>query len=235
MFRGRIFAVARSKAPKGAQSLAKIAACAVLATAVMVTSAPDATAAGSKDGLFGTREIRSTNLKLFPKWSGTLDRYFQEKQLADRSCEDSRLNRCHLRKWNGFLKRIAGKPRHEQLSAVNAEMNRKRYIIDPVNYGMSDYWATPRQFLRRHGDCEDYAIAKFMSLRALGFSNDSMRIVVVRDLNLRAAHAILVVTLDGVDYVLDNQVKPVVRASAVRHYAPVYSVNESSWWLHRRG
>ena len=70
-------------------------------------------------------------------------------------------------------------------------------------------------------------------MRALGMSNENMRIVVVQDLNLRLGHAVLVVYLNNKAYVLDNQVDRVVSAERVRHYRPIYSINENAWWLHR--
>ena len=95
------------------------------------------------------------------------------------------------------------------------------------------YWASPGEFFRRHGDCEDYAIAKFLSLRALGFDDAAMRIVVLQDLNLGIAHAVLAVELGGETLILDNQVADVVPARAIRHYRPIYAVNETHWWLYR--
>ena len=123
--------------------------------------------------------------------------------------------------------RLRGKPPMDQIIAVNAYMNRKRYIIDPRNYGVRDYWATPRQFLSRNGDWEDYAIAKYMSLRSLGFDDSRLRIVVLQDLNLGLPHAILVVYHKGSAFVLDNQIKSVVPADKVYHYKPYYSINEN--------
>lgn len=192
---------------------------------------PPATAAVPK--LFGTSEMQSANIAMFPKWGGALSRYFGERQLADAPCTSTAFNKCHLNDWQAFLKTQAGRAPMDQIVAVNDYMNRQRYLTDPRNYGVSDYWATPAQFFSRDGDCEDYAIAKFMSLRALGMPNDMMRIVVLQDLNLRVGHAILVVYLDGQAYVLDNQVRRVVRAESIRHYKPIYSINEHHWWLHR--
>lgn len=184
--------------------------------------------------LFGTEEIRSSNLEPFPMWTGVLDRYFDERSLLGLPCESSTFNRCHLQEWKRFLASIENLEPMAQLVLVNARMNTKRYITDPRNYGLRDYWATPLQFFNKDGDCEDYAITKFMSLRALGFENDHMRIVVLNDLNLRIPHAVLVVYMKGRALVLDNQIQLVVPAEAVRHYSPIYSVNESNWWLHRR-
>ena len=52
--------------------------------------------------------------------------------------------------------------------AVNRFVNGWAYRADADNYGRSDYWATPLEFFRRSGDCEDYVIAKYRSLRLLG-------------------------------------------------------------------
>jgi predicted transglutaminase-like cysteine proteinase len=183
--------------------------------------------------LFGTVAFRSSNIALFPQWIGALARYFKERPMEKASCTTSRFNRCLLAKWSGFLKTLRGKPPMDQLDAINTYMNRKRYIVDPVNYGVRDYWATPLQFLSRNGDCEDYAIAKYMSLKSLGFKDSQMRIVVLQDLNLDLPHAILVVYVDGRGYALDNQINTVVPADSIKHYKPFYSINQQYWWLHR--
>ena len=112
-------------------------------------------------------------------------------------------------------------------------MNRWAYQVDPAIWNKKDYWATPNQFMYRTGDCEDYAISKYISLLHLGFTPAEMRIVVLQDLNLKILHAILVVYLDGQPLVLDNQIKQVVHASRIRHYKPIYSINQSNWRLHR--
>lgn len=184
-------------------------------------------------GLFGSREVRSSKLSLFPKWRGALSRHFDEDRLAEAPCTATTFNRCHLREWKGFLASLRGAGPLAKIEAVNHYLNRRRYILDPRNYGVPDYWATPNQFLSRNGDCEDYAIAKYFSLRALGIEAESMRIVVLQDLNLQIAHAILVVYVDNKTLVLDNQISTVVEAQAIHHYRAIYSINEQHWWLHR--
>lgn len=192
----------------------------------LLALAPAAAAEPAYPPLFGFRELHSKTLTLFPKWRGVVSRY--QGELED--CSSAQCNRAY---WQGFIESQRGRPLMDQITAVHREMNKKRYIIDPVNWGVPDYWATPFQFLRKHGDCEDYAIAKFMALRDLGVPNEAMRIVVLQDLNLRLAHAILVVYVEGTAYVLDNQIRSVVPADSIRHYKPVYSINEDGWWLHR--
>ena len=203
---------------------------AALALAALLWCGPaalaDQLAAVNPVHLFGTTEIHSSNLKMFPKWRGTLKRFEDELK----SC---RTDQCKKKQWEAVIDGLRGKDLMAQLRAINTEMNDKRYITDPVNWNLPDYWATPFQFMRKNGDCEDYAIAKYMALRDLGVPVDDMRIVVLNDLNLRIAHAILAVYVNGKPYILDNQISKVVPASSIHHYQPVYSINENGWWLHR--
>ena len=185
--------------------------------------------------LFGYSERRHPSLKPFIKWTGTLDRYFSERKLENQACTSKSFNKCHLQRWKEFLAHIEGESRTSQIHQINAQMNAARYIVDPKNYGVSDYWATPKQFFVKNGDCEDYAIAKYLSLRALKFPKDRMRLVVLMDENLRLAHAILAVYHEGDILILDNQINKVVSHRRIRHYRPVYSLSESNWWTHKRG
>ena len=199
--------------------------------AVLVVSAPSY-AATVTDSYFRSREIRREGLQSFPKWLQALDRYFKEKGAAPGRCQSNRYNQCHAKKWQTLIDSIDQEAPRRQIEKVNAFMNRSAYIVDPINWGVKDYWESPGQFFSRKGDCEDYAIAKYLTLRRLGFAADTMRIVVLQDHNLRIAHAVLIVIFEGKTLVLDNQIRRVVEARRIRHYQPIYSVNEESWWMH---
>ena len=183
--------------------------------------------------LFGTKEIRNKNLKPFPKWTGMLKRYFKEGALGEGDCTSATFNACHLAEWQAFLNSLSDKNLVSKVKAVNNYLNGVKYISDIRNWGVDDYWATPTQFQSQNGDCEDYAIAKYMSLRAIGFPLDKMRIVVVQDENLGVAHGILAVYIKDKPYILDNQIKQILPSKKIHHYKPFFSVNEKFWWLHR--
>ncbi len=204
-----------------------------LALFIALWAAGSSAARADEDGLWGASSMRSAGMAAFPKWTGVLERYFKGTDPLSRICKANVFRRCMTEEWKGFLEEIAREDRGTQIRRVNERMNRARYTIDANNYREADYWATPNQFFRMDGDCEDYAISKYLSLRALGFADDSLRLVVLDDLNLRVAHAILVVTYNGTQYVLDNQIAQVVPASVIRHYRPIYSLNESNWWFYR--
>lgn len=180
--------------------------------------------------LFDSSERRSQRLGPFPKWLDMLDRY-EGEVTASMPCRASK--ECRLRKWNRFLISLKDKDFLTQIAEVNAYINQEPYITDPINWGVPDYWATPYEFHIKDGDCEDYAIAKYMSLKKLGVSKDDMRIVVLKDENLRIHHAVLAVYRDDDIYILDNQIKDVIRHTEIAHYSPIYSINEGYWWRHR--
>lgn len=185
------------------------------------------------NGLFRSVEKRGKSVGTFKKWTGVLGRIEIEREIERRPCTASGFNRCHLHQWRAFLNGLRGMDRLRQLRAVNRFANRWRYVEDIVNYGIIDYWATPRQFFNRNGDCEDYAIVKYMSLRYLGWSARSLRVVVLQDDNLRVAHAVLAAYVGGRALILDNQIKQVIDHRRVFHYRPIYSLNEIAWWFHR--
>lgn len=184
--------------------------------------------------LFGTKETKGASMKMFTKWTDAVQRSINEKSQQPGDCKDKQLNKCSYQEWRKFLDKEKGKPLEQMVKDVNQFMNKAAYITDPVNWGMDDYWTSPAEFLAKFGDCEDYAIAKFMSLKDLGVPPDSMRIVVVNDLNLKIGHAILAVYTGNKILLLDNQIPQVVDAGTVKHYEPLFSINESAWWRHLR-
>jgi predicted transglutaminase-like cysteine proteinase len=214
--------------------IARRAAALVLIAGLWVVGLWSVPAQAQEAELFGAVAVRSlSGLASFPKWTGALERYHKKTDQALTLCKGNVFRRCMTEEWKGFLDEIGREDRATQIRRVNERMNRSRYTVDSANWGQSDYWATPNEFFRMNGDCEDYAIAKYLSLRALGFGDEELRLVVLDDLNLRVAHAILVVTYNGVPYVMDNQIAQVLTASSIRHYRPIFSLNESAWWIYR--
>lgn len=185
----------------------------------------------SAEGLFQSAEYRRDTVHLLGKWAQVLARASRDG--SRKACANGG---CRITRWQRFLKQARGLSKMEQLRAVNRFVNRVRYTEDRNLYGRVDYWATPKQFFaRRAGDCEDYAIAKYMSLKALGWNIDHLRLVVLMDNNLGIAHAVLAVRHRGTFFILDNQIRRVINHRRIRHYRPLYSMNERNWWFHRGG
>lgn len=188
-------------------------------------------AANAEGLLFNSDERRSSVLDEFPKWNGVLERTDTLENESD--AEEDKCTSAHsICKLKKFLTSIKSLPPKEQIDKVNAYHNKQRYVQDISNWGIRDYWATMMEFINRDGDCEDYAIAKYMSLKKLGFDTDHMRIVVLQDENLRVMHSVLAVYEDDKIYILDNQTKSVLEDKRIHHYTPIYSINEHAWWRH---
>ena len=205
----------------------------MLALLALAAVSPDAYSAKSNPSVFKSRETHKTDLKPFPKWTSTLERYLKEKGKLRGGCEQTTFNKCHYKRWQAHIKSLQRKSKKIQLKKVNDFVNQALYIVDPKNWSKKDYWASPAEFFVKNGDCEDYAILKFLTLRSLGWTNDELRIVVVRDMNLKVAHAILVVKRKKKFLILDNQMTLVIEDRRIRHYRPIYSLNEEGWWRHK--
>jgi predicted transglutaminase-like cysteine proteinase len=190
-------------------------------------------------GLFGSSEVEGKNITPFTKWTQMLKRHGWEEEREARPdarrlpCRLGDDLQCRADNWRNLLAALQRAADDVRIRDVNAFMNKAAYITDLRNYGIGDYWATVREFLDKDGDCEDFAIAKYFSLKALGFDPGRMRIVVVEDLNLKTPHAVLALYTDSGVLILDNQIALPVRADSIVHYKPLYSINESAWWLHR--
>lgn len=135
---------------------------------------------------------------------------------------------CAMTGWYALLDSLRNASAAEKLDAVNHWVNRLPYVTDRENWGVADYWESPAEMIARGGQCEDYALVKYIALRALGFPSSAMRIVAVRD--GFEDHAVLVVRLDGRIYLMDNLERTVVESSAAPAYRLIYAVNENSFW-----
>ncbi len=186
--------------------------------------------AEASTNLFRSKEKQSSSLQSFPKWTGMLSREGRDQRKMDAECGTNVL--CSKKRLEKFLASIKKLPPMQQVTRVNQYHNQTRYIQDIVNWGMPDYWETPYEFFGRNGDCEDYAITKYKSLKALGFDTTKMRIVVAQDTNLRIMHSVLAVYMNNTIYILDNQSPVVLEHSRIYHYHPIYSINERGWWRH---
>jgi len=184
------------------------------------------TANSASWSLFNTAEKRSSNPQALRAWNGALLRYNRERH--------QHRNTSIMRGWQLFIKWARKLPPERQLREVNRFVNRYPYRVDLYNYGRTDHWATPREFFNKGGDCEDFAFVKYLTLKAMGWSESKLRVVVLVDRRMRESHAVLAVSHKGRRYVLDNKYRRVMLDKNLGHYQPVYSVNQQNWWFHRR-
>jgi len=123
----------------------------------------------------------------------------------------------------------------EKLNAVNNFFNSNvMFINDRALWGKEDYWATPLEVLSiGAGDCEDYSIAKYFTLKELGVDEEKLRITYVKAVDLGQAHMVLTYFKDkrSIPLVLDNIDAEIKPANLRKDLIPVYSFNGQGLWL----
>ncbi|WP_146146897.1 transglutaminase-like cysteine peptidase [Pseudomonas sp. BBP2017] len=108
----------------------------------------------------------------------------------------------------------------EKLRRVNAFFNRTiRYGEDTDVWSQADYWASPLETLEKgRGDCEDFALAKYFTLRLLGIPEDSLRLVYATQAKTRQAHMVLGYWADaGTEPVLLDNLEDGIRSFVQRN------------------
>lgn len=145
--------------------------------------------------------------------------------------------RTRLTEWTALLASGKKKSDEEKLRLVNQFFNQIPFVSDIEQWSSRDYWATPVELLASNGgDCEDYAIAKYFSLLALGFPVEKLRITYVKALKQpRGEEAHMVLTYypkpSVAPFVLDNLDKDIRLATARTDLLPIYSFNGAGLWL----
>ena len=191
-------------------------------------AAQTADASDSKVQLFGTVEFKRP-LSTLPGWLDLLKRNGMDPVFIPGKAFKKGVT------WENFKSKAPQGNKMELLRYVNSFWNTWPYVEDIVNWKQEDYWEIPAEFLKKSGDCEDYSIIKYFTLKELGIAPESMRIVVVRDTIRNFAHAVLAVYVNGDAFILDNLSNSVLSHTKLRQYSPQYSVNEFGRWAHMKG
>lgn len=183
--------------------------------------------------IFGSTELSLKSFEALPQWARVLERLTSEGPALER-CGKQRAHcgESAPQAWNKIIADAQPHSRNRKLQMVNSYFNRWPYKLDREVYGASEYWASPLEFLRRSGDCEDYAIAKFFALRQLGLGNEEMRVVILWDEIRTIGHAVLAVYTEDDILVLDSLSSAILSHWRYKQYVPQYSMNETTRWAH---
>ncbi len=140
-----------------------------------------------------------------------------------------------VKQWQQLLEEGRNDADWVRINKVNDFFNQQiAYKSDQEHWGKTDYWATPIETLgTAAGDCEDYAIAKYVSLRAMGVPESQLRIMYVRALSVNEPHMVLLYLKDddAVPMVLDNLITKVQPATRRTDLKPIYGFNAEGLWL----
>jgi len=208
----------------------------VLAMCALAAPAPTraASADHATDAPFQAGTVFDDSTAGFPLWTDVMARTAQELQytaVCIRVAEHS----CVPQAWRELITRIGGLPLMAKLETVNRFINRYPYVSTWQNWHRLSYWEAPFEFLARGGQCQDYAIAKYMALHAAGVSDTQIRVLLVRDTDLGVDHAVVLADVGGVSYILDNLNPNIVPADRDTQYRPYYAISLSGYWTYVGG
>ena len=156
-------------------------------------------------------------------------------QKAEQRYGNLGLAKGRIEAWDELINSNLGKTDSELLQTTNRFFNRQlRFVDDSQNWRQNDYWASPIEALvKGAGDCEDYAIAKYFTLRRLGVPSEKLRITYVKALRYNQAHMVLTyyATPSAMPLVLDNLISEIRPASQRKDLLPVYAFNAEGLYL----
>lgn len=139
--------------------------------------------------------------------------------------------------WQKLVTESGNKTEAEKVALANSFFNRMDFASDPKQWGVDDFWATPLEMLASNGgDCEDYAIAKYYTLRLLGIPVERLRITHAVDWKRDQSHMVLlyyplVPTAHQDALVLDNRTSEILPLSKRMGLLPVYGFNNQGVWV----
>lgn len=122
----------------------------------------------------------------------------------------------------------------EKLEKVNAFFNQMQFVSDKMLWGVDDYWATRMEFIGKGaGDCEDFVIAKYFTLKQLGVPSERLFFTYVKAIKFQQAHMVLTYyeTPTSIPLVLDNINRKIMPATQRNDLIPVYSFNGDALYL----
>jgi len=136
--------------------------------------------------------------------------------------------------WEDLIHKDKSQSDLEKLEKVNHFFNSRIVFVNDIElWGAQDYWATPIEFLcKKAGDCEDFAIAKYFTLKAMGMPEEKLNISYVKAIQYGIAHMVLTYySAPGAEpLVLDNLVDAISPASKRTDLLPVFSFNGAGLW-----
>ncbi|QSA98953.1 transglutaminase-like cysteine peptidase [Methylococcus sp. EFPC2] len=160
-----------------------------------------------------------------------------DKLLKDVTRQYGEEAKSRLLEWKKLMDSNPGTNEIDTLATVNAFFNRIPQKDDSAHWGQENYWATPIELLvTKGGDCEDFAIAKYFTLRRLGIADDKLRISYVKafipEQGKIQAHMVLsYYPLPSAEpLILDNLNPAILPASQRRDLMPIYGFNGAGLW-----
>ena len=199
------------------------------AMVIAFAQAGAATPAQAEQAFSAYSEIKLPATQNFPKWQQVREQLAAEAKEVE-ICLRAADCIATAAEIAGRLRTVTEESPLAQAEAVHLMMNARPYREDRRQFGRNDVWQSAFAFWEQGGDCEDYAIAKYMVFSALGFSQAQLRLTVMTSRSRGEVHAVLLIEIDGAWYVSDNLKRELRRLDRYKGWNPVFSVSEAGAW-----
>jgi len=168
-----------------------------------------------------------------PQWHDFAARQNRSLEaLADCEQDSALCESKEIERWTSLVTDLKTQNRLRQIIIVNRWFNRLPYKHDEYAYDQLDYWADTSELLLKRGDCEDFALSKYYTLRQLGFTPEELKVTVVYDQESYSNHAVLMVYMGGTRYMLDINADDTSPSPMEYRYKTLYSFNENNAWFY---
>jgi predicted transglutaminase-like cysteine proteinase len=182
---------------------------------------------------FGLFAFRAPEGLPSSKWRGIESDLIKEEKVLERCRAGADGCPSYAAQFLRLINAVKSRSGRAQLDEANRGVNAAiRFVADFTQYGEADRWSAPlATFATAKGDCEDYAIAKYVALRDAGFPIDDLRVMLVRDRTLRQDHAVLAARLDGRWLILDSLRSELIEDSRVSNFTPLFTLDHRGAFL----
>jgi len=173
---------------------------------------------------FGAVAVSVFGGDISAKWNGVVADIRAERDILARCDDDAELCPKAARVFASMIAEGRARAGRARIGVINRAINLAiRPTSDLIQWGVPDRWSAPLATLTTgRGDCEDYAIAKYVALTEAGIDPDDVKLVILRDLAAAEDHAVVTVRLDGNWIVLDNRHLALVEDVDVRRVQPLF-------------
>jgi predicted transglutaminase-like cysteine proteinase len=176
---------------------------------------------------FGLFTFRAPENAVWRKWRSLEADIAKDRAVLDQCRGNASSCPTHAAQFLRLISAVKSRSGRDRLDEVNRAVNQAiRYMSDFAQYGEVDRWSSPlATFATGKGDCEDYAIAKYLALSEAGFPREDLRLVLGRDRTIRQDHAVLTARVDGHWLILDSRRSELIDDGAVRNFTPMFVIN----------
>ncbi|MCG3718019.1 transglutaminase-like cysteine peptidase [Aliarcobacter butzleri] len=152
----------------------------------------------------------------------------KDKNLIEKSTQKSFILK-RLAKYEEVKSKARNLDINKKLTQINLFINGSLAEFDNASMGIDDYWMTPKEFfIKGHGDCEDYVIAKYFTLLELGVKKENLYPAIVKVEGSASLHLVLLYVEDKnkSPLVLDNLSFKILPFSKRTDLTPIAAFNE---------